>query len=134
MKRLFLSLLCATLCLTWQGATAQESQYTTLPKFVDTSGTESYTSELLTFEQPISGIRITYHKTTGGGTYNNYPYVYFGEIYITDTNGNDVSYTATTNSLASGDGDGLAALNDKNESTYYHSAYSSSHPIQPDGP
>ena len=113
-------------------AYAQTIDYTTLPKFFTaTDGTE-WTSELLTFEEAIEGFRITVFETnTASGKYNGYPFVTLAELDITDADGNNVPYTATTNSLAANDGGGLAALQDNDNTTHYHSAYNYNVSISP---
>ena len=103
---------------------AQEST-SSLPKFFEISNDREWTSQLLEFDEPVDGFRLTVFKTSHSGrTYNNYPYVCLAGIDITDAEGNDIAYVASTNSLALNDGGGLEALQDKNDNTHYHSAYS----------
>ena len=136
MKKFFISFLCTILCATWHNATAQENEtvnFTTFPLGLTAVDGNEWTSELMTFEQPVSGFRITILETDYNVIYNGVPCVALAEIDITDTNGNDIAYTATTNSLQQNDGGGLAALNDNDNSTYYHSAWNSFNSYGPDG-
>ena len=115
---------------------AQENAYTELPKSYEIENSSEWTSELLTFEEPVNGIRVTFFENkinTAHHTYNGYPIIDLAELDITDNDGNDVQYTAITNSLADTDGDGLAALNDNNLSNHYHSAYSGNVSMTPNG-
>ena len=100
---------------------AQEST-TPLPKFFEISNGREWTSQLLEFDEPVDGFRLTVFRTSHSGrTYNNYPYVCLAGIDITDAEGNDIAYVASTNSLSYGDC-GLETLQDKDDNTFYHSA------------
>ena len=127
MKRFFSTVVA---CAMFGVAQAQESAYTEFPKAYEIEKSSEWTSELLTFEEPIEGIRITYFSTSTSGTYNGFPYIDLAELDIINADGNEVAYTVTTNSLAT-DGDGLDALNDNDNYTYYHSAYSGAEIIAP---
>ena len=94
-----------------------------LPQFFEISNAREWTSPLLEFDEPVEGFRLTVFSTSHSGRlYNGYPYVCLGGIDITDADGNDIPYVASTNSLSLNDGGGLEALQDKNDNTYYHSA------------
>ncbi len=110
-------------------------QYETeLPRYFEISDGAEWTSELLTFEEPIEGFRLTVFKSNyASNTYNGYPVVGLDEVELTDASGNEVSYSATSNSLANNDGLGLAGLSDKNTGAggYYCSAYSGNVEVAP---
>ncbi|MBR3883344.1 MAG: hypothetical protein IKJ31_01110 [Bacteroidaceae bacterium] len=108
--------------------------YTILPKHFDVSDGAEWTSQLLTFEEPIKGFRLTVFETNvDNRKYKGYPLVTFAEVEFTDVNGEEITYTATTNSLANNDGNGIAGLydNDFGNSGHYHSAYSGNVAIDP---
>lgn len=124
MNKLF-NILSVLLLLLWgntPGVYAQKSA-SPLPRYFEISNAGEWTSPLLEFDEPVKGFRLTVFKTSHGGRfYKGYPYVCLGGIDITDAEGNDIPYVASTNSLSLKDGGGLEALQDKNDNTYYHSA------------
>ena len=107
-----------------------------LPRYFEIDDAATWTSEFLTFEEPIEGFRMTVFATNTSDTYNGFPVVALAEVDITDTNGDEVTYTATTNSLAKNAGNGPAGLFDNStaEDSYYHSAYNGNVAISPDEP
>ena len=122
LKHLFTALLLLCSC----GSVWAQDAYTSLPKEIVTSSSVSpWTSEVLRFEEPIEGIRVTYFQTSGiNNIYseNNKPMVALSEISITDADGNPVAYSVTTNSLETSEGS-LDALYDNDTSTFYHSKW-----------
>lgn len=120
MKRFFSTVVA---CAMFSVAQVQGSTHAKLPKLYEIENSSEWTSELLTFEEPIEGIRITYFETYTSKNYKGFPFIDLAELDILDANGNEIDYTATTNSLAD-DGGGLDALNDNNTNTHYHAAYS----------
>ena len=111
-----------------------QTDYKTFPLIYEIGDASEWSSELLTFESEIKGFRLTVYKTNcTGRSYNGYPLVALAEVDLTDENGNEIVYTATTNSLAIYDGNGLAGLsdNDIGSSGHYHSAYSRNAEITP---
>ena len=124
MNKLF-NILSVLLLLLWGGTPAVYAQKSTspLPKYFEIDNAAEWTSQLLEFDEPVKGFRLTVFKTSHGGRfYKGYPYVCLGGIDITDAEGNDIPYVASTNSLSLKDGGGLEALQDKNDNTFYHSA------------
>ena len=122
LKHLFTALL--LLCSS--GSVWAQDAYTSLPKEIVTSSSVSpWTSEVLRFEEPIRGIRVTYFYTAGAGNIysgNNKPMVALSELSITDADGNPVAYNVTTNSLEESEGS-LEALYDNDTNTFYHSVW-----------
>jgi hypothetical protein len=105
-----------------------------LPKYFEIDNAAEWTSQLLEFDEPVEGFRLTVFKTnTANHKYNGYPFVTLAELDVLDADGNEIAYTATTNSLASNDGNGLAGLcdNDLGNNGHYHSAYSGNVSIAP---
>ena len=121
----FLNILAAQLLFLWGSTPAVYAQKSAspLPRYFEISNAGEWTSPLLEFDEPVEGFRLTVFKTSHGGRfYKGYPYVCLGGIDITDAEGKDIPYVASTNSLSLNDGGGLQALQDKNDNTYYHSA------------
>lgn len=111
-----------------------QTQYVSFPQYYNISNGTEWSSELLTFKEPVEGFRLTVFETNySAHKYNGYPFVTLAEVDITDANGNEITYTATTNSLAANDGNGLAGLsdNDLGNNGHYHSAYSGNVAISP---
>ena len=116
----------AVLLLLLGGTPALYAQESTspLPRLFEISNAAEWTSPLLEFDEPVDGFRLTVFRTSHSDRlYEGYPYVCLAGIDIKDAEGNDVPYVASTNSLSS-DGGGLEALQDKDDNTHYHSAYS----------
>ena len=96
--------------------------HTSLPKYFEIEDANEWCSQQLTFEKAIEGIRIT---VFGTNTPNNIDYNIVGiaEIDIMDNDGNDITYSATANSVNGYVGNGLAGLNDNDiDKGYYQSA------------
>ena len=132
----FIKIVLVQLLILVGGAPAMYAQEydTELPKYFEIGDGAEWTSELLTLEEAVDGFRLTVFKTNiDTHTYNGYPFVTLAEVDITDADGNEVTYTATTNSLAADDGNGLAGLCDNNlvGNGHYHSAYSGHATIVP---
>lgn len=111
-----------------------EKYYKVLPMYYEFYGEAEWVSELLEFKEPIEGIRLTVFKSNNDShKYNGFPQVVLAEVDITDANGREIGYIATTNSLARNEGNGLAGLsdNDTGNKGYYHSAYSGNADISP---
>ena len=87
-------------------------------------------SDLLSFKNAQSGIRITVFETNTADSYNGYPVVALGELEFYDANNNKIEYNVTTNSLESTSL--LAYINDGSISTFYHSTWRNG--TTPDGP
>ena len=130
MKRNYPKTLLATLLLLCSTvASAQEISY----HFTTTNCTDSgrnliWNSDLIEFNSPTNGLRITmFENNSGAGTneFNGFPIIALGELEFYDGDGNKIDYTAndvTTNSLESSEGS-LAGLCDGNYSTFYHSTW-----------
>ena len=130
MKRNYPKALLATLLLLCSTvASAQEISY----HFTTTNCTDSgrnliWNSDLIEFNSPTNGLRITmFENNSGAGTneFNGFPIIALGELEFYDGDGNKIDYTAndvTTNSLESSEGS-LAGLCDGNYSTFYHSTW-----------
>ena len=115
------------------GVYAQKSA-SPLPRYFEISNAGEWTSPLIEFDGPVDGFRLTVFKTnTANHNYNGYPFVTLAELDVLDADGNEIAYSATTNSLASNDGNGLAGLcdNDLGNNGHYHSAYSGSVSLAP---
>ena len=111
-----------------------QKYYKVLPMYFEISDASEWSSGLLEFEEPVEGIRLTVFKTNYDyNKYNGFPMVTLAEVDITDANDGEITYTATTNSLAKNDGSGLTSLSDNNTGSYghYHSAYSGNADITP---
>ncbi len=131
MKRNYPKTLLATLLLLCSTvASAQEISY----HFTTTNCTDSghnliWKSDLIEFNSPTNGLRITmFENNSGAGTneFNGFPIIALGELEFYDGDGNKIDYTAndvTTNSLESSEGS-LAGLCDGDYSTFYHSTWS----------
>ena len=77
-----------------------QKYYKVLPMYYEINGGTEWTSELLEFEEPVEGVRLTVFKTNNAShTYNGFPFVALAEVDITDASGSEIIYTATTNSL-----------------------------------
>ena len=130
MKRNYPKTLLATLLLLCSTvASTQEISY----HFTTTNCTDSghnliWNSDLIEFNSPTNGLRITmFENNSGAGTneFNGFPIIALGELEFYDGDGNKIDYTAndvTTNSLESSEGS-LAGLCDGNYSTFYHSTW-----------
>ena len=82
-------------------------------------------SPLYNFDTEKDGVRITVFENSSGELYNGFPLVALGELEFYDENGCKIEYAigdVSTNSLEVADGK-LAALNDGDYSTHYHSTY-----------
>ena len=78
-----------------------EKYYKVLPMYYEFYGGAEWVSELLEFKEPIDGIRLTVFKSNNDShKYNGFPQVVLAEVDITDANGREIGYIATTNSLA----------------------------------
>ena len=119
------NLFTAVLLLCYVAVWAQDV-YTTLPKEVNVPSSDNspWTSEVLRFEEPVNGIRVTYFETYNATIYNgnNRPMVALSELSIIDADGDSVGYSVTTNSLELSEGS-LEALYDTNSATFYHSVW-----------
>ena len=119
------NLFTAVLLLCYVAVWAQDV-YTTLPKEVNVPSSDNspWTSEVLRFEKPVKGIRVTYFETYNATIYNgnSRPMVALSELSIIDANGDSVGYSVTTNSLELSEGS-LEALYDNNPATFYHSVW-----------
>lgn len=96
-----------------------------------------WTSSNYTFAQPVNGFRMTVThcswqdalSTSNNGS-RGYVFFTMGEFYLYDSNGNKIELTAenfssnAAEAAATGDGSGLAGLCDGDESTYFHTTYS----------
>ena len=103
--------------------------YTSLPKYFEIDDANEWSSQQLTFEKAIEGIRITVFETNTANKKDSkgYPIVGISEIDIMDTDGNEIAYSATANSVNNLSGNGLAGLNDNDlDGGYYQSAQSGS--------
>ena len=100
--------------------------HTSLPKYFEIEDANEWCSQQLTFEKAIEGIRITVFGTNTPDNidYNSsLPIVGIAEIDIMDNDGNDITYSATANSVNGYVGNGLAGLNDNDiDKGYYQSA------------
>ncbi len=95
-----------------------------------------YKSKVYNLEEAVSTLRFTVISTNTIDTLTNssdgysvgfgpgFPLFSFSEFRIYDGEGKEISYTANSNAVATNDGGGLEALNDKNESTFMHSTWS----------
>lgn len=133
----FLNILAALLLFLWGSTPAVYAQKSAspLPRYFEISNAREWTSPLLEFDEPVEGFRLTVFKTnTANHNYNGYPFVTLAELDVFDADGNEIAYSATTNSLARNDGNGLAGLcdNDLGNNGHYHSAYSGSVSLAPD--
>lgn len=125
----------AVLFLLFWGNTSAVYAQNAFPMHYTISNASEWTSELLEFEEPVEGFRLTVFATnTSSHKYNGFPFVTLAELDVLDANGNEIAYSATTNSLARNDGNGLAGLcdNDLGNNGHYHSAYSGNASITPD--
>ena len=129
------SLLVALLLLCSTVASAQDFSYHfTTTNCTDNGSNLIWNSDLIEFNSPTNGLRITmFENNSGAGTndFNGFPIIALGELEFYDGDGNKIAYTAndvTTNSLESSEGS-LAGLCDGNYSTFYHSTWwNGSHP------
>ena len=119
------NLFTAVLLLCYVAVWAQDV-YTTLPKEVNVPSSDNspWTSEVLRFEKPVDGIRVTYFETYNATIYNgnNRPMVALSELSIIDADGDSVGYSVTTNSLETSEGS-LSALFDNDTESFYHSKW-----------
>lgn len=141
MKKILLFLFIALLSFTNSNA---QSWSTTLNAATGLPGIETdyegatyykYTSPLLTPGGTLSIIRLTVTKTISNEQpYGNNSTFALSELAIYDENGNPINYTANSNAdynTLSGytDGGGLAALNDGDIKSHFHSMYSWNNPV-----
>ena len=85
----------------------------------------TWESPLYNFDSEKDGVRITVFENSSGELYNGFPLVALGELEFYDENGCKIEYAisdVSTNSLEATAGE-LAALNDGDSSTRYHSCY-----------
>ena len=98
-----------------------------------------YKSKVYEVEEATSILRFTVCSTNtvdsltegqsdglSAGWGSGIPFFTMSEFRIYDGTGKELEYVANCNAVQSNDGGGVAALNDKNESTYLHSTYSNS--------
>ena len=81
----------------------------------------------LPMEKAVNGIRLTFLETNvgnaaGGGKWGGYPMVALGDLQIYDNEGNQISFTATTNSQETSEG-AIENLNDGKNDTFWHSIW-----------
>ena len=101
------------------------------------SSFNGWTSPTYTFDEPVSSFRLTVTHTSWQDAFSTSAngsrgYVFFtmGEFYLYDAAGNQVDLTEdnfssnAAEAASTGDGGGLAALCDGDESTYFHTTYS----------
>ena len=90
----------------------------------------TFNSKVFTPEGTLDIIRLTVVETYSNEKPNGNNAIFaLSELTVYDGNGNEVSYTASSNADHNSmswqqDGDGLTALNDNNIKSYFHSMYS----------
>ncbi|MBQ8269616.1 MAG: dockerin type I repeat-containing protein, partial [Bacteroidaceae bacterium] len=129
-KKLFLTL--ALLVASFATVNAQWSQtLSAIDGFtgvVDSnSGCKTVKTGLIKPSAPIEGLRITFVKS--GSTAENHinlgtPMVALSEVKVLDSEGNNVAYTPSSNSVQDNEGS-LPSIADGNYDTYYHSFWGS---------
>ena len=97
----------------------------------------SFQSKTYTLDEAVSTLRFTVISTNtvdtlttasndglsvGWGT--GFPFFTMSEFRIYDGSGKQLEYVASCNAVATNDGGGIYALNDKNENTFLHTTYS----------
>ena len=131
-KNLFLTL--ALLVASFATVNAQWSQTLSavdgLPGSVDAlTNCQVVRTPMVSLDAPTDGVRITICNTlnTNNEFNKGTTMAAFAEIKVYDGEGNEVKFTPTSNSIQTGgaDGGGMAALNDNDYTTYYHSFWGS---------
>ena len=142
-KNLFLTL--ALLLASLVGVNAQDWSMTLtadqgLPGFRANKGEgvenlKTYKSSVIRPGKAIDGFRFTVIETEyAAEKADGVQFFYLGEFSVYDLNGNKLNYTVTSNAchntITGGkDGGGLAALNDGNYTTYFHSVWQGGHNV-----
>lgn len=142
-KNLFLTF--ALLLASLVGVNAQDWSMTLtadqgLPGFrankgVGVENLKTYKSSVIRPGKAIDGFRFTVIETEyAAEKADGVQFFYLGEFSVYDLNGNKLNYTVTSNAchntITGGtDGGGLAALNDGNYTTYFHSVWQGGHNV-----
>lgn len=96
---------------------------------------KTYKSSVIRPGKAIDGFRFTVIETEyAAEKADGVQFFYLGEFSVYDLNGNKLNYTVTSNAchntITGGtDGGGLAALNDGNYTTYFHSVWQGGHNV-----
>lgn len=86
-----------------------------------------WTSPVYYLSEATDVIRMTVFKNSSGETESGTPFFALGEFILYDEAGNQIELREdmiTTNSIQTNDGEGLAAIVDGDNSTFYHGCYS----------
>ncbi len=91
----------------------------------------SWTSDLLTYDNPVNKLVFRVLETNTQARFGNYPFFTLSEFKVFDEEGNQITLTTDNfecNAVHDGDGQGIAGVCDNNNSTYLHTRYSGTNP------
>ena len=94
------------------------------------SGQKTWTSDYITFDEPVDQFVFKVLGTNTGARYGNYPFFTLSEFRVYKEDGTEVTLTGdnfSCNALTTNGNDakgGVAALCDKDNNTFLHTAYS----------
>lgn len=91
----------------------------------------SWTSDLLTYDNPVNKLVFRVLGTNTQARFGNYPFFTLSEFRVFDEEGNQITLTTDNfecNAVHDGDGQGIAGVCDNNNSTYLHTRYSGTNP------
>lgn len=95
------------------------------------SGQFSWSSDLLTYSEPVNKLVFKVIGTNTQARFGDYPFFTLSEFKVFDEGGKQVELTTANfecNAVHDGDGEGIAGVCDKNNNTYLHTRYSGTNP------